>query len=80
MTRPNPKLTRRDFLKTSGSGVGALVMADKTLRSLGQALARLGAPAPWYRSGQIKTTYNYCDICPKWLAELPECDFVVKSN
>lgn len=67
------KLTRRRFLKTSGSGVGA-IMANGTLRSLGQTLARLGgAPAPWYRSGQIKTTYNYCDICP-W-----RCGIIVQS-
>ena len=76
----DPKLTRRGFMKASAFGLGALVLADRAFRSLADELIKLGVPVPWYRRGQIKTTYNYCDICPKWLAELPECDFVVKSN
>ncbi len=67
------KLTRRGFLKTSASGAGALVASNPVFRSLGCGLARLGAPVPWYRRGQVKTTYNYCDICP-W-----RCGIVVSS-
>ena len=36
-------------------------------------LAKLGLPIPWYRKGQVRTTYNYCDICP-W-----RCGVVVQS-
>jgi thiosulfate reductase / polysulfide reductase chain A len=67
------KLTRRGFLKTSASSLGAFVVGNRTLRSFGRGLAPLGAPIPWYRKGQVKTTYNYCDICP-W-----RCGIVVKS-
>jgi thiosulfate reductase / polysulfide reductase chain A len=68
----NPKLTRRRFLKTSASSVGALVFLDRTFWSLTASMARLGVPPPWFK-GQVKTTYNYCDICP-W-----RCGIVVKS-
>ena len=66
------KLTRRRFLQGSVLGAGALFSADRTLRSLADGLTRLGLPVPWYK-GQVRTTYNYCDICP-W-----RCGIVVKS-
>ncbi len=72
MTDFNPKLTRRGFLKTSASSVGALVFLDRAFWSMTSGLAKLGAPLPWFK-GQVKTTYNYCDICP-W-----RCGIVVKS-
>ncbi len=72
MANLNPQLTRRGFLKTSASGVGGLFFADQFLQSLAGSLVRLGMPVPWYK-GQVKTTYNYCDICP-W-----RCGIVVKS-
>jgi len=68
----HPKLTRRKFLKTSASSVGALVFLDRTFWSLTESLVKLGVPPPWFK-GQVKTTYNYCDICP-W-----RCGIVVKS-
>ncbi|MCL4394826.1 MAG: molybdopterin-dependent oxidoreductase [Chloroflexi bacterium] len=69
----NSQVTRRGFLKTSAFGAGALLFADDFMRSLSESLVRLGVPAPWYRKGQISTTYNYCDMCP-W-----SCGIVVKS-
>lgn len=71
--RDASQLTRRGFIKTSAIGAGALLLADRALRSLFDELVKLGVPVPWYRSGPIKTTYNYCDICP-W-----RCGIVVKS-
>jgi thiosulfate reductase/polysulfide reductase chain A len=68
----NSQMTRRGFLKSSASSVGAFVLFDRAFWSLTEGLARLGAPPPWYK-GQVKTTYNYCDICP-W-----RCGIVVKS-
>jgi len=69
----NPKITRRGFVKTSVLGVGALMIADRFMQSVTQSLVGLGIPAPWYRQGQVKTTYNYCDVCP-W-----RCGIIVKS-
>ena len=71
MTLSKSKLTRRRFLQGLTLGAGAL-SADRTLRSLADGLTRLGLPVPWYK-GQVRTTYNYCDICP-W-----RCGIVVKS-
>ncbi len=62
MARAQLKITRRQLLK-SGAAVGvAGAIGSSGLR---------GAPAhaatddgAWYRQGQIRTTYNVCDICP----------------
>ena len=67
------RLTRRELLKSSVLGAGALFLADGAVQSLASGLTRLGLPVPWYRKGQVRTTYNYCDICP-W-----RCGIVVQS-
>ena len=66
------QVTRRRFLKSSAASVGGLVLLDRAAWSVNAGLAKLGAPLPWFK-GQVKTTYNYCDICP-W-----RCGIVVKS-
>jgi thiosulfate reductase/polysulfide reductase chain A len=66
------RLTRRGFLKGSASSVGAFLFLDRAFLSLTDGLARLGVQPPWFK-GQVKTTYNYCDVCP-W-----RCGIVVKS-
>ncbi len=68
----NSKMTRRGFLKTSASSLGAFAFIDRAFWSLTDGLASLGVPPPWFK-GQVRTTYNYCDICP-W-----RCGVVVKS-
>lgn len=73
MNSPNPKMTRRDFLRLSVLGTGALVIAASPAKSLTDRLRKLAIPVPWYSQGPIKTTYNYCDMCP-W-----SCGIVVKS-
>ncbi len=55
----DPNLTRRGFLQISAAGVGALVLDERAIRSLVDELVKLGLPVPWYRTGQIKTTYNH---------------------
>jgi thiosulfate reductase/polysulfide reductase chain A len=72
MAKLNPRTTRRGFLKGSAAGVGGLFFADQFLQSLASSLVRLGILPPWFK-GEVKTTYNYCDMCP-WC-----CGIVVKS-
>jgi anaerobic selenocysteine-containing dehydrogenase len=73
MSSSKRNLTRRRFLQSFALGVGAMLFADQALHSLADGLMKLGVPVPWYRRGQVRTTYNYCDICP-W-----RCGIVVKS-
>lgn len=67
------KMTRRGFLKSSAFGAGALVLADRTIQTVANQLQKLGVTVPWYRKGKVKTTYNYCDVCP-W-----RCGIIVQS-
>jgi hypothetical protein len=57
MMKPSkPKITRRTFLAASTFGMGALLFADRSLRSITDQLSKLGVSVPWYRQGQVKTT------------------------
>lgn len=73
MTKPNPTITRRGLMKSSLFGIGGLALVDRAVRPIADGLIRLGLPLPWYRKGDVRTTYNYCDMCP-W-----RCGIVVKS-
>lgn len=73
MARTALQITRRNFLKSSLLGAGALVLGSGTLRPVAEALAGTGLALPWFRKGQIKLSYNYCDMCP-W-----RCGIVVHS-
>ncbi len=73
MARQIPDVSRRGFLKGSATAVAALALADRAVQPFLDSLARLGLPLPWYRQGGVKTTYNYCDMCP-W-----RCGIVVQS-
>ena len=73
MAETRSGVSRRGFLKGSAMGVAALTLTDRVLDPVWQGLARLGVPTPWYRQGPIKTTYNYCDMCP-W-----RCGIVVQT-
>lgn len=72
MTSSPYALTRRAFIKGSAAAVSALFLASRGADAAAAGLRRLGVTIPWYQ-GQVKTTYNYCDICP-W-----RCGIVVKS-
>ncbi len=67
--------TRRTFLKSSlaGVGIGSSFFASRALAPLTSSATWLGQQLPWRKRGQVKTTYNYCDICP-W-----RCGIVVQS-
>ena len=73
MARTIPDVTRRGFLKGSATAVAALALADRAVQPFLDSLTRLGLALPWYRQAGVKTTYNYCDMCP-W-----RCGIVVKS-
>jgi thiosulfate reductase/polysulfide reductase chain A len=66
-------ISRRSFLKSSLFGALALAINNRSVRPLADELVRLGLPLPWYKKGQVKISYNYCDMCP-W-----RCGIVVKS-
>ena len=66
MPRVDLQITRRKFLTTGAVAAGAAGLMPAS------ALAFDG-DTPWYREGQIETTYNYCDICP-W-----RCGIVVQT-
>lgn len=70
-------VTRRGFLKGSLFSVGGFAalsaLSGSVVKPIADALAKMGVPTPWYRKGQISTTYNYCDLCP-W-----RCGIIVKS-
>lgn len=72
MTFPETRVSRRGFLRGSALVAGVALLPGKALASAQEGLKRLAMPVPWYK-GSIKTTYNYCDICP-W-----RCGIVVKS-
>ena len=65
----SPRLTRRAFLRSSLAGAAALALPRDGFR----APRARPAATPWRRRGPIKTTYNYCDMCP-W-----RCGVLVRS-
>lgn len=71
---PDQKLSRRGFLKSSLTGAsGLLLTGERVFQPVFRQLDKLGVRIPWYRQGQVRTTYNYCDMCP-W-----RCGIVVQS-
>ena len=74
MSRVKLEITRRNFLKTTLAGGGGLALAGHSAgKALAANLEEIDATLPWFRRGEIKTTYNYCDMCP-W-----KCGIVVQS-
>jgi thiosulfate reductase/polysulfide reductase chain A len=59
-------ITRRGFL-TAGAAAGIAGLAPAAIAQAAQN------GTPWYRTGAIEQTYNYCDMCP-W-----RCGIVVQS-
>lgn len=57
------QISRRTFLKSALAGGAGVTLAASQLQS---AMAAPGAETamPWYYRGQIKSTYNVCDMCP----------------
>jgi thiosulfate reductase/polysulfide reductase chain A len=63
-------ISRRSFLQASTIALGVLAPAGEAFANFA---ASFGARVPWYRRGTVKTTYNYCDMCP-W-----RCGVIVKT-
>lgn len=68
MARVPLQITRRELLR-SGAVAGAAAGAV----GLGATPARADDRTAWYRRGEVRTTYNVCDICP-W-----SCGVIVRS-
>jgi thiosulfate reductase/polysulfide reductase chain A len=73
MARTQLQISRRTFLKSSLLGAVGLSLSSGSLQPVTTALGRLGLSLPWFRKGQIKLSYNYCDMCP-W-----RCGIIVHS-
>jgi len=73
VSRTQLEISRRSFLK-SGAAVGGLsALFGGAKASAATALNRFGIKTPWYRRGEVITTYGVCDMCP-W-----RCGIVVRS-
>jgi len=57
------QISRRTFLKSALAGSAGVTLAAGQLQAA-QAAPGAEAPTPWYYRGQIKSTYNVCDMCP----------------
>lgn len=65
------QITRRTFLKSVLVGAGSVALSGYSLAPAGAA-PPLGMPLdtpleealPWFSQGEVKTTYNVCDMCP----------------
>ncbi|MEA1903963.1 MAG: molybdopterin-dependent oxidoreductase [Actinomycetota bacterium] len=66
MGRVDLQITRRSLLKASAVAAGMTGLMPATAQAI-------DGNTPWYREGEIQTTYNYCDMCP-W-----RCGIVVKT-
>lgn len=73
MAKTHLQITRRNFLKSSLFGAIGLSLASGSLQPVLAEASRLGSKLPWFRRGEIKATYNYCDMCP-W-----RCGIIVHS-
>ena len=73
MERPKLKITRRTFMQSSLLGAVALSLSQQSIHPLVDQLLKLNIPVAWYKQGETKVTYNYCDLCP-W-----RCGIVVKT-
>ena len=60
MARVQLEISRRTFLKSALVGAGGMALAGYSLEPA-SAVAPLDAAVPWFRQGEIKTTYNICD-------------------
>lgn len=74
MPKVELQITRRSFLKTALAGGSGLALAARRASSaVAAGLRQAGVSDAWFYRGQIKTTYNVCDMCP-W-----RCGIVVQS-
>jgi len=73
MSRVQLEISRRSLL-SSGAALGALsAFFSRGAAAAATGLRKAGLNVPWFRRGEIKTTYGVCDMCP-W-----RCGIVVNS-
>lgn len=70
MARVDLQITRRQFLATGLAGTALVGTGMGPGRS---NLAMRYPDPPWFATGEVVTTYNYCDMCP-W-----RCGIAVQS-
>jgi thiosulfate reductase/polysulfide reductase chain A len=74
MGRVKLEITRRDFMRSALAGGGGMALALQGTRgALAAGPLQEGEAAPWF-TGELKTTYSVCDMCP-W-----RCGIVVQSD
>ena len=57
MARVDLEITRRQFFGAGLAGAAAI--------GAGRVPLAMHYPdPPWFASGEVTTTYNYCDMCP----------------
>jgi thiosulfate reductase/polysulfide reductase chain A len=71
MAKVHLDITRRGFLKAALASGGLALAGSPHTAAAAEGPAQ--KVTPWYYRGEIKTTYNYCDMCP-W-----KCGIVVQS-
>lgn len=67
MARVQLEISRRTFLKSALAGAGGVALAGRSLEPASAATlpsASGDTALPWFRQGEIVTTYNVCDMCP----------------
>ena len=65
MARAQLKITRRQLLKSGvAAGVAGAIGTNGFGATAAPAHAASGSETPWYREGDITTTYNVCNMCP----------------
>ncbi len=67
MARVQLEISRRTFLKSALAGAGGVALAGRSLEPASAAAPQSASgdtALPWFRQGEIVTTYNVCDMCP----------------
>ncbi len=73
MSRVDLEISRRSFLKSGVALGGISALFGRARTAVASGLGRYGIKTPWYRRGEVTTTYGVCDMCP-W-----RCGIVVRS-
>jgi len=64
MSRVDLEISRRSFLKSGVALGGISALFGRARTAVASGLGRYGIKTPWYRRGEVTTTYGVCDMCP----------------
>jgi thiosulfate reductase/polysulfide reductase chain A len=73
MSRVQLEISRRSFLKSGVALGGMASVLGRARTATAAGLGWLGVKTPWYRRGEVTTSYSVCAICP-W-----RCGIIVRS-